>query len=146
MMGKRILVVDDEMSFRLFLRALFETNGYAPVLARDGAEGLRLARENPPALIVLDVMMPHSGGVDMYLRLKTDAALRDVPVIMLSAVAGLTFDHVLGMLGAAGGNLPKPFAYVEKPPRPETMLALARAALKEGGEDIKTQEVDADGA
>ena len=146
MMGKRILVVDDEMSFRLFLRALFETNGYAPVLARDGAEGLRLARENPPALIVLDVMMPHSGGVDMYLRLKTDAALRDVPVIMLSAVAGLTFDHVLGMLGAAGGNLPKPFAYVEKPPRPETMLALARAAIGEAGEDAKTQEVDAHGA
>ncbi len=144
---KRILVVDDEMSFRLFLKALFETSGYAPRLARDGTEGLRLAREEPPDLIVLDVMMPRSGGLDMYSRLAADPVLARIPVIMLSAVAGMTFEHALGMLGAAGRELKKPFAYVEKPPRPETMLALARAALGEdGGETPATQEVDAHGA
>ena len=129
MQQARILVVDDEMSFRLFLKALFETNGHVPVLARNGIEGLRLAREQAPDLIVLDVMMPQSGGVDMYCNLAKDPVLADVPVIMLSAVPGMTFEHVLDMLGAAGTDVKKPFAYVEKPPRPEIMLSLAQAAL-----------------
>ena len=140
--GKKILVVDDEMSFRLFLKVLFETAGYRPRLARDGTEGLRLAREEPPDLIVLDVMMPGAGGVDMYWRLKSDPGLGAIPVIMLSAVAGMTFEHVLGMLGLGAAALPRPFAYVEKPARPETMLALARAALGEAGPDQRTQEGD----
>jgi len=142
----KILVVDDEMSFRLFLKVLFETNGYAPRLARDGTEALRLAGECRPDLIVLDVMMPRSGGVDLYWRLHADAGLRDIPVIMLSAVAGSTFEHALGMLGLAGTALPRPFAYVEKPPRPETMLALVRAALGNDGGDRSTEEEDAHGA
>lgn len=142
-----ILVVDDEMSFRLFLKVLFETSGYVPLLARDGAEALRLAREHRPDLIVLDVMMPRSGGLDLYWRLNEDVGLRDIPVIMLSAVAGSTFEHALGMLGLAGGALPQPFAYVEKPPRPETMLALVRAALGDDPDgDRTTQEENAHGA
>lgn len=128
----RVLVVDDEPSFRFFLRALFESEGHQAVTARNAQEGLRHLREEAPALITLDVMMPEHGGLEMYRALKAHNEWKNIPVIMLSGVKNEAYSHALAMSGAAGENLPEPFAYVEKPPRPEELLALARSALGEG--------------
>lgn len=121
----RILIVDDEMGMRLFLRTLFETGGHEAVVARNGQEGLARAREIRPHLVVLDVMMPGGGGLVMYRALRNDADLAATPVIMLSGVKGSTFAHALELYDAAAGTLPPPEAYVEKPPRPDEILALA---------------------
>ena len=131
---KKVLAVDDELSMRVFLATLFETAGYEPVVCRDGTEGLARAKEVRPDLIVLDVMMPGEGGIKMYRALKTDPELCRVPVIMLSAVEGRTFSHSLKMLrlGAAAADLPEPEAYVEKPPRPDDLLRLARDLIGDG--------------
>ena len=83
---KKILIVDDEMDMRIFLTALFETSGYEAIVTKDGGEGYRIAKEIEPDLIVLDIMMPGEGGVQMYKHLKTDNRLKEVPIIMLSAV------------------------------------------------------------
>ena len=77
---KKILVVDDELDVRIYVRTLFETSGYAPVVTRNGKEGLEKAKEISPDLIILDVMMPEAGGVSMYRKLKTDQDLKDIPV------------------------------------------------------------------
>jgi CheY-like chemotaxis protein len=69
----------------------------------------------------------------MYRQLRTDERLRDIPVIMFSAVPGGTFGHALRMLGVAGEDLPEPFAYIEKPPRPEEMLGIVLSALDRPG-------------
>ncbi|GEM_PF-122277 len=128
-----VLVVDDDLSFRFFLKALFETDGHEAVAARNGAEGLETARRRRPDLVVLDVMMPGGGGLPMYRAMQADPALRSVPVIMLSGVGGATFAHGLSMCHAADGDgnteVNEPFAYVEKPPRPDRLLELAHRAL-----------------
>ncbi len=122
MAGPCILVVDDELSFRLFLKTLFETGGYQVIVARNGREGLEKARNARPACIVLDVMMPERGGLEMYRELKHSPELRNIPVVMLSAVAAAGFTHALSMIGLSAGDLPSPEAYVEKPPHPGPLL------------------------
>jgi len=122
----KVLIVDDEIDMRIFISTLFETNGYSPVATRDGKTGLQKAKELLPDLIILDVMMPGEGGVTMYQGLKTDSRLRDIPVIMLSAVAKKTFTHYVKMLNIRmDDSIPNPDAYVEKPPDAEELLRLA---------------------
>ncbi len=97
---KTVLIVEDELDMRIFISTLLETSGYTPVMTRDGKEGLIKARDFLPDLIILDVMMPGEGGVQMYRQLKTDQSLKAIPVIMLSAVAQKTFSHYLNMVNA----------------------------------------------
>ncbi len=85
-MGKKVLLVDDEESIRQYLAAVLEDNGYESVNAKDGMEGLSKAREERPDLIVLDVMMPKKNGISTIYDLKRSHDLKDIPVIMLSAV------------------------------------------------------------
>jgi CheY-like chemotaxis protein len=107
-----------------------ETSGYNPIVAGDGEEGLQLARKTRPRLIILDIMMPREGGIQMYRELKTDAELKDIPVIMVSAIARKTFFHSQNMLGAyMGSALPEPEAYIEKPPEPEELYELTSNIL-----------------
>ena len=122
---KKILIVDDEMDMRIFMSTLFETSGYKAVATRDGKDGIRKAKDILPDLIILDVMMPGEGGVQMYRQLKTDKTLKDIPVIMLSAVAKKTFIHYLKMLNIQLNNsIPYPDAYMEKPPEAEELLKI----------------------
>lgn len=130
MTRKTVLIVDDEMHLRIFIGAVFETAGFKPVLARDGEDGLNKARAQRPDLVSLDLMMPGEGGITMFRELKTDPRLKDVPVMIVSAVGGPTFEHAMETLRAAtGGQLPGPGAYVEKPPKPEALLAAAARLL-----------------
>jgi len=127
---KTILIVDDEIDMRLFLSTLVETSGYRPLLARNGQEGLEAATANHPDLIFLDIMMPKEGGVYMYGQLRTTPALKDIPVIILSAISRKTFFHYLKMLTIrVGGTIPEPEAYVEKPPEADDILALIQKII-----------------
>jgi CheY-like chemotaxis protein len=125
-----VLIVDDELDMRVFMSTLFATGGFRALAARDGHQGLAKAREEKPALILLDIMMPGEGGALMYKALKNDPDLNPIPVIMISAVAEPTFRHYLQMLGVHSGRpIPDPQAYLEKPPDPVALLALARRIL-----------------
>ncbi len=120
---KSILVIEDELDMRLFLKILLETNGYVPIIAANGKDGLKKAKDHDPDLIVLDVMMPRQGGARTYRDLRADPVLRQIPVIMLSAVARSTFIHYLKMLDAGRADkVVEPEAYVEKPPDPQYLL------------------------
>ena len=122
---KKVLIVDDEMDMRIFISTLLETSGYKPFATRDGKEGLEKAKAVKPDLIILDVMMPGEGGVYMYRKLKTDKMLRDIPVVMLSAVAKKTFTHYLNMLNIRiEEDIPHPDSYIEKPPDADELLKI----------------------
>ena len=130
MENRRILIVDDELDMRIYLSTLFKTSGYEPMAVRNGEEGIARARRERPDLIVLDVMMPKQGGVQMYRQLRTEPTLAGIPVIMLSGVPHGSFAHYLAMLSASLGQaVPPPEAYLEKPVNPETLLPVVTALL-----------------
>jgi len=130
MKKKTVLIVEDELDMRIFIATLLETSGYQPVMTRDGTEGMRKARDVFPDLIILDVMMPGEGGVQMFRQLKTDDTLCNIPVIMLSAVAQKTFTHYLNMVNARLKDpIPDPEAYIEKPPEAEDLLKMTATLI-----------------
>ena len=122
----KILVVDDEADMRIFVSTVVETRGFTPVTAEDGREALARARSNPPALVILDVMMPKiDDGIRTYQQFRTDESLNHIPIIMLSAVARKTFFHTIRMLNPYKGlHIPEPDAYLEKPPDAAELIRL----------------------
>jgi DNA-binding response OmpR family regulator len=112
MKKKTVLIVEDELDMRIFISTLLETSGYEPIMTRDGNEGLLKAKDVRPDLIILDVMMPGEGGVQMYRQLKTDKTLCDIPVIMRLKDA-----------------IPDPDAYIEKPPEAEDLLKMTTSLI-----------------
>jgi CheY-like chemotaxis protein len=123
-MKKKILVVDDEMDIRIFISTLLETNGYKPIVAKDGEEGLKMIKENKPEGIILDVMMPKESGLKLYREIKSNDATKHIPVIMCSAVSKKTFFHSHKELDRyQGASIPEPEAYIEKPPEAEELLS-----------------------
>ncbi|MCP4629300.1 MAG: response regulator [bacterium] len=129
-MRKTVLIVEDELDMRIFISTLLETSGYQSIMTKDGREGILKAREIVPDLIILDVMMPGEGGIKMYRQLKTDYALMNIPVIMLSGVGKKTFEHYLKMLNARReDSIPEPSAYLEKPPEAEDLIKLTERLI-----------------
>lgn len=128
---RRILVVEDNENLGFGLRTTLQLEGHQVVLATDGESGLRLARENRPELIILDLMLP---GMDGYQMLKTirDEG-NDVPVIILTA-RGEEADKVLGFRLGADDYVTKPFGVLE-------LLARMRALLRRAG---RTDDSDRD--
>lgn len=121
--NKKVLIVDDEMDMRIFTSTLLQTSGHRPTIASNGEEGIQKARKHKPAAIILDVLMPKAGGVQMYRQVKTDETLKNIPVIMISAIAKKTFFHSMQMLNSyRGQTVPEPEAYIEKPPETEVFL------------------------
>ena len=82
----RILVVDDEERNRRLLVAMLEAEGYTALEAADGPQALELARESPPDLVLLDIMMPGMDGYEVAQQLKADAATTAIPVVMVTAL------------------------------------------------------------
>lgn len=86
-MSTKILLIDDDVDLVEMNRAYLVRQGYTVLFAYNGSDGLKLARESRPDLIVLDVMMTEVGeGFEVARALKGDASTRNIPVIMLSSV------------------------------------------------------------
>jgi CheY-like chemotaxis protein len=98
---KRLLLVDDEEPFtRLVKLNLEQTGRYTVRIENDGAKALATAREFAPDLILLDVIMPDADGGEIAALIKADAALKDVPIIFLTAaVSQKELDGPSGMIG-----------------------------------------------
>jgi len=117
-----ILVADDSAENREILSARLAANGYHVLMAADGEEALAVARAEQPDLILLDVMMPKVNGLDVCRRLKADASLPFMPVILVTA-RGDTQDIVAGL--EAGAD-----EYLTKPVDQTALLARVKAALR----------------
>jgi len=122
---KIILVVDDELDMRIFLCNILGTCGFETIDAGSGAEGMQKAKNLQPALIIIDATMPREDGVRMYRELRSDQALKNVPVIMMSAIDKKTFMFYHKFQNAPDGiEFPKPGAYLEKPLEAEELIGL----------------------
>ncbi|MEO8639263.1 MAG: response regulator transcription factor [Chloroflexota bacterium] len=114
-----LLIVDDDPKIRDLLRLYVEREGHRAVFAADGLEALAVARDQRPALVVLDVMLPGLDGFEVCSRLRDES---DVPILLLTARSGDS-DKVVGLdLGADD--------YVVKPFSPRELMARIRAQLR----------------
>ncbi|MDJ0815037.1 MAG: response regulator [Desulfobacterales bacterium] len=121
-MAKKVLVVDDDPDVRLFSVTVLEENGYEPLEAANGEEGLKVIKKEKPELIILDVLMPRQSGIRLYRELKTDKSYKDIPIIILSGIAKKTFLRSQKALTEFGGKeVPEPKVYLEKPVEPEVL-------------------------
>ena len=130
-MGKKVLVVDDDPDVRLFNTTVVEENGYTPLEAENGEEGLKMIKKHLPDLVILDVMMPRQSGIRLYRELKTEKALKDINVILLSGIARKTFLRSQAALTEFGGEeVPEPEIYLEKPVEPEELGEVIKKILE----------------
>ena len=109
---RSILIVDDEEDVLTLLQLVFETNGFVARTASNGKAAVASAYENPPDVILLDVMMPEMDGWQVLRSLKGDERTRQIPVAMLSARAERR-DKMIGLQEGAEGYIAKPFSTAE---------------------------------
>ena len=129
-MGKKILVVDDDPRIRLFVVTVLEQHQYLPLEASNGQEGMELIRQDRPDLVILDILLPKRSGVRMYRELKTDAAFKNIPVVILSGMREKAFTEAQEVLDEFDGSkIPKPEAYLEKPVEPDELAEVIKTVL-----------------
>lgn len=128
--GDRILVVDDEPDIIALVAYHLARSGYRVSTAATGTEALQAARDEQPALVVLDLMLPELSGFEVLERLRADKALADTPVLMLTARRDEP-DRVQGLSLGADDYLVKPFSPQELVLRVRNILRRSRTKTSE---------------
>jgi DNA-binding response OmpR family regulator len=131
MAARPVLVVDDDPKIVDLVKLYLEKAGYGVVTASTGPDALRQMRERPPALVVLDVMLPGVDGLVVTRRVRIDAGR--VPILMMSA-RGTVDDRIRGLVEGADDYMPKPFS-------PAEMVARVNALLRRSGKDPATKRL-----
>jgi CheY-like chemotaxis protein len=149
-MAKQVLIVDDDANAVKYLSVVLSEHGYEPTSACDGSEGLKKIEQERPALVVLDVMMPKKSGFTLFKQLKKDDRYKDIPVLMVTGVAGVleeqeshkeeTFEKPYDSLREAlkkairemrQDGLVKPEMFVDKPVDPDSFIEKVRRLIGE---------------
>ncbi len=120
-----ILVADDEVDMVTLIASILEAEGFEVLEAHDGERALKLAREHQPDLILLDVMMPRMDGLEVCRRLRANLRTVGIPVMLVSARAGIN-DRVTGLGTGANDYIIKPFDPFEMAARVKSTLLRAR--------------------
>jgi DNA-binding response OmpR family regulator len=136
-----VLIVEDDEAMSTALRDGFEYEGFEVRLARDGLEALRLAKQESPSLILLDLMLPKLGGLDVCKQIRS--VNKDVPIIMLTA-RGQELDKVRGLRTGADDYVTKPFSFMELLARVEAVLRRQRDPERATSHRCKFGDVEID--
>jgi two-component system chemotaxis response regulator CheY len=116
--GRRVLVVDDALTIRMYYREILEGAGFEVVEAANGLEGLERVAESVPDLLIVDINMPKMDGYAMLRAMRAGDATKAVPAIMISTESQR---RDADQAYEAGAN-----AYLVKPVRPEMLCAYAK--------------------
>ena len=120
-----VLIIEDEEDILALVHYNFIRNGFRADLTTSGEDGLTMAQQLKPDLIILDLMLPGLDGLEICRRLKDDKATKSIPIIMLTA-KGEEEDIVKGLEMGADDYVTKPFS-------PQVLLARARTVLRRNG-------------
>jgi two-component system phosphate regulon response regulator PhoB len=132
--SNKILIIEDEQDvLDMLATALKKSEGFILLTATDGATGLRLAREERPALVILDLMLPKMPGLEICKALKNDGATRHIPIIMLTAKAE-EIDRIVGLEFGADDYVTKPFS-------PREIALRIKAILRRGKGDVIDEQL-----
>jgi len=129
----RILLIDDDLDFVEATKTVLESKPYEVIVSYDGDDGLRKAKEESPDLIILDVIMPVKDGFSTAEQLKKDAALKNIPVIVLTSYAERGGESSISL---SGGLTMETEDYIDKPVSPEELLRRVGKYLKRAGLDL----------
>ena len=121
----KVLIIEDEEDILALVHYNFIRNGYRANLTTSGEEGLEMARQIKPDLIILDLMLPGLDGLEVCRRLKEDKTTQSIPVIMMTA-KGEEQDIIKGLEMGADDYVTKPFS-------PQVLLARAKTVLRRSG-------------
>lgn len=121
-MAAKVLIIDDEEDYRLIISDVLRGAGFEVSLAKDGEEGLRLAKAQPPDIVLVDWMMPRMDGERFSRALREDPALKHLPVLMLTVRQ--TADEELEALHFGVDD------FIVKPFKAPELLARVRAVLR----------------
>jgi two-component system phosphate regulon response regulator OmpR len=131
-MTNKVLIIDDDTKLRKLLDEYLEENGFDVIGLEDGTEALETIEKESPDIVILDIMLPGTGGLDVLKEINKHFS---VPVIMLTA-KGEETDRIIGLELGADDYIPKPF-------NPRELLARMRAVMRrivtEGEEAAKTE-------
>lgn len=126
-MGKKLLIVDDNDLNRVLLRDLLRFYGYEVIEADNGAAGARMAREQRPNLVLLDIQMPVMDGYSTIAAMRRDPALANVNVIAITSYA-MPGDREKMIAAGFDGYIPKPIDIRSLPERIREWLAARKSA------------------
>jgi DNA-binding response OmpR family regulator len=145
-MNQHLLMIEDDARLAGMVAQYLGQSGYVVSIAGDGQSGLAAVQANPPALVILDLMLPDMDGLEVCRRIRAlPGALAQLPVLMLTA-KGDPMDRIIGLEIGADDYLPKPF-------EPRELLARIRAVLRrrvegapQAGQQLRfgTLEIDRD--
>ena len=127
--AKTVLLVEDNEDNRTVYRTILEHYGYRVIEAHDGEEGVRLAREESPALILMDISIPVIDGWEATRMLKGDSQTAEIPIIALTAHALATDRAKAEEVGCDG--------YLAKPCEPRRVVAEVERFIGSGREEIE---------
>ena len=111
-MPQRVLLIEDEANIAEAMRFLLARDGWAVDVQTDGAAGLAILRASPPDLVILDLMLPDVSGFEILTALRSDAATKTLPVLMLTA-KGQDRDRDAALRAGVSLFMTKPFANAE---------------------------------
>ncbi|BAY90633.1 MULTISPECIES: response regulator transcription factor [unclassified Tolypothrix] len=126
-----ILIVEDEIEIAQLIQLSLEKEGFICRISRDGINALRMFQEQPPDLIILDLMLPGLDGLEVCARIRQKPGAKDPYILMLTA-KGEEIDRVIGLSTGADDYMVKPFSPRELVAR---VRALLRRSLRQGGQN-----------
>ncbi len=127
-MEKTILVVDDEVHIQELIKFNLSKNGFQVITADNGIDALRIAEDEKPDLILLDLMIPGIDGLEVCKKIRRNSSIESIPIIMITA-KGEELDKILGLELGADDYITKPFSVRELVARVKAMLR--RTSLKQ---------------
>ena len=133
--GARVLVVDDSATIRAVLGRMLEVDGYQVTRAADGESALELARNEPPALIFLDIVLPGINGFAVLRSLRHDPATRHIPIVMISGNQQATEQFYVQRFGA-DDFISKPFGQAEVARSIDRLVQLGRMPRREAAKVV----------
>lgn len=134
---KKILIIEDDEHIVELLKFNVENNGYEAITAMEGHEGLKMAIDEMPDLILLDLMLPGIDGIDICNKLKHKERTQDIPIIMLTA-KGHETDKILGLELGADDYMTKPFSVRELMTRIKVVFRRYRKEAPKVAMDVVT--------
>ena len=142
MTERTLLVVEDDAALRDTMMYTLRREGYRVLVASDGVTALEVARQQPPALVILDLMLPRLDGLDVCRQLRSRPETARTPILMLTA-RGEESDVVVGLEMGADDYVTKPFSWNELRARIRALLRRGEQPLAGQSDDVTEGQSDA---